>query len=59
MNEDLKQALVEYILTVRFLGWETGENFIAVQEEVYTDFRRWAYATAIMIRIDEILMAQL
>lgn len=58
MDEDLKQALVEYILTVRFLGWESGENFIAVQEEEYTDFRRWAYATAILIRINEIMMAQ-
>jgi hypothetical protein len=58
MNEDLKQALVEYILTVRFLGWDAGEDFIAIHEEAFLDFRRWAYAVAIMIRVDEILMAQ-
>jgi len=59
MNEDLKRALTEYILTVRTCGWEAGEEFILVHEEGFQDFRRWAYALAIVVRAREILMAQL
>lgn len=58
MNDDLKQALTEYILTVKACGWEAGEELIAVHEEAVPDFRRWAYALAIVVRVNEILMAQ-
>jgi hypothetical protein len=55
MDEDLKQVLTEYALTIRTCGWEAGEEFIAVYEEEYPDFRRWAYALAIVLRIRELL----
>lgn len=55
MDEDLKQALIEYALTVRACGWQAGEEFISVYQEEYPDFRRWAYALVIVLRIRELL----
>jgi hypothetical protein len=57
MNDDLRQALEEYILTVRTCGWEAGEEYIKVQNQEFPDFWRWAYALAIVVRVREILMA--
>lgn len=54
MDEDLKQALEEYALTIRNCGWEAGEELIAVHEVEWPEFRRWAYALAILLRIREL-----
>lgn len=57
MDWRMKQTLVEYAVTIQDHGWEAGEEFITVQEREIRDFRRWAYALAIVLRAREILMA--
>lgn len=58
MNDEMKQALEEYALTIKTFGWQAGEELIVVYEEAFQDFRRWAYALAIVLRIKELCETQ-
>lgn len=56
-RKKLVRALAEYGRTIQRDGWRAGEPIIDQYERTIPDFRRWAYALAIMLRAEELLAA--
>lgn len=54
-REKLIQALAEYGQTIRKDGWTAGEPIIERHERKIPEFRRWAYALGIVLRVEELL----
>lgn len=55
MPELMKKALGAYARTILQKGWKAGEPIIEQQERQFKEFRRWAYALGLMLRIKELL----
>lgn len=59
MKEGMRNALAEYGRLIKEQGFKAGEPIIQAREKKFQDFRRWAYALAIMLRAEEILSEDL
>jgi hypothetical protein len=57
MDQAMQDALVEYGSTIKAHGLESGEPLIDAGEARFKDFRRWAYALGIVLRVEELLAA--
>lgn len=54
-RKELIQALAEYGQAIKRDGWAAGEPIIERHERKIPEFRRWAHALGIMLRVKELL----
>lgn len=55
MDAEMIDALADYGRTIKQNGWQAGESLIEKYSSRFEDFKKWAYALAIMLRAEEIL----
>lgn len=55
MTEEVKGRLATYGQTVVEKGWKAGEPLINEGEKLFPEFRKWATAVGIMLRVQELV----
>lgn len=55
MAPAMERALIRYGRTIKKSGWRAGEPLIEKYNKIFPEFKKWAYALGILLRVTELL----